>query len=118
MNKGNNNKPEKYPNFQYLKRSAAGLNNIGNTCFMYLIWVFNTLKVSKTFYFRNSALQCVMNTPTFNEFFFCGEFKNMINPKNKGVAVSYAALISNARSTGTSTCQAPQALKRSIGILN
>ncbi|EAS03115.2 ubiquitin carboxy-terminal hydrolase (macronuclear) [Tetrahymena thermophila SB210] len=83
-------------NFTFSKRSSAGLNNIGNTCFM------------------NSALQCVFNTPVFNEFFFSGSFEKDINPKNKGVAQSYSVLIKQVRNTGNSSSQAPYALKKSI----
>ncbi|KAL4445628.1 hypothetical protein ABPG74_006179 [Tetrahymena malaccensis] len=83
-------------NFNFSRRSSAGLNNIGNTCFM------------------NSALQCVFNTPVFNEFFFSGAFEKDINPKNKGVAQSYSVLIKQVRNTGSSSSQAPYALKKSI----
>ncbi|KAL4493459.1 hypothetical protein ABPG72_007467 [Tetrahymena utriculariae] len=83
-------------NFTFSKRSSAGLNNIGNTCFM------------------NSALQCVFNTPVFNEFFFSGAFEKDINPKNKGVAQSYSVLIKQVRNISSSSSQAPYALKKSI----
>jgi ubiquitin C-terminal hydrolase len=43
----------------------VGLNNIGNTCFMYNIN-----------YFRNSILQCMFNLPSFNEYFLSGKYES------------------------------------------
>ena len=42
----------------------VGLNNIGNTCFMYNIN-----------YFRNSILQCTFNLPSFNEYFLSDKYE-------------------------------------------
>lgn len=64
-----------------------GLNNIGNTCFMYLI--INA---------RNSTLQCLLNLPLFNNYFLEDRHLKEMQ-SNARVAVAYAKLIKSVRSS-------------------
>lgn len=51
------------------------------------------------FFFRNSTLQCLFNTPKFSDYFIDGQYKDELNEKNdKGVAKEFASLIKKVRS--------------------
>ncbi|CAD8138589.1 unnamed protein product [Paramecium octaurelia] len=74
---------------------ACGLHNIGNTCYF------------------NSALQCIINTPKFNDKFLSDEIKQELNPKHKQVALQYWRLLKQMRTTNN-TSENPVQLKQAI----
>lgn len=85
-----------------MKRSVkfAGLQNLGNTCFM------------------NSAVQCLTHTEALTSFFLSGEYSSKINKTNplgtKGkIALAYAELLNMMR-TGNEIAVAPWKLKKTI----
>ncbi|KAM3136132.1 hypothetical protein pb186bvf_011754 [Paramecium bursaria] len=75
---------------------VCGLQNIGNTCFL------------------NSALQCVINTPQFNDSFLNDSIRNQIQPKHKYVALNYWNLLKKMRNQGQGGSENPQQLKQSL----
>ncbi|CAD8057110.1 unnamed protein product [Paramecium sonneborni] len=74
---------------------ACGLHNIGNTCYF------------------NSALQCIINTPKFNDKFLSDEIKQELNPKHKQVALQYWRLLKQMRTTNQNS-ENPVQLKQAI----
>ncbi|CAD8055887.1 unnamed protein product [Paramecium sonneborni] len=87
-----NNKAVK-KEIKYFK--ACGLHNIGNTCYF------------------NSALQCIINTPKFNDKFLSDDIKQEFNPKHKQVAVQYWRLLKQMRTTNQNS-ENPVQLKQAI----
>jgi ubiquitin C-terminal hydrolase len=65
----------------------------------------------------NSVLQCIMNTPEFNDAFIDNSYTNDLHPRNKGIAKEYSSLIQRALETPNFGAETPSGLKRAIGTI-